>query len=128
MSKLKFAGIFGAGLLAGVLGTAAAQTALGRNGGTYGGELLILPMVLLILYAGYSLGRSRDDLQRLVQEAAGGDEPEESPESADYWRGYDEGYTDALDTMEYSRPPRRRPTKKRRRKDRQAVPERRQGA
>ena len=63
-----------------------------------------------------------------VQEAAGGVEPEDAPESADYWRGYDEGYTDALDTMAYSRPPRRRPTKKRRRKDRQAVPERRQGA
>lgn len=127
MSKMKFAAIFGGGLLAGMLGAMAVQTAMGRSG-TYGGEVLLLPMVLLLLYAGYCLGRSRDGLQRLVQEAAGGVEPEESPESADYWRGYDEGYTDALDTMEYSRPPRRRPTKKRRRKDRQAVPERRQGA
>lgn len=127
MSKTKFAAIFGGGLLAGALGAAAVQEAMGRSG-TYGGEVLLLPMVLLLLYAGYCLGRSRDGLQRLVQEAAGGVEPEESPESADYWRGYDEGYTDALDTMEYSRPPRRRPTKKRRRKDRQAVPERRQGA
>lgn len=127
MSKTKFAAIFGGGLLAGALGAAAVQAAMGRSG-TYGGEVLLLPMVLLLLYAGYCLGRSRDGLQRLVQEAAGGVEPEESPESADYWRGYDEGYTDALDTMAYSRPPRRRPTKKRRRKDRQAVPERRQGA
>lgn len=127
MSKMKFAAIFGGGLLAGMLGAMAVQTAMGRSG-TYGGEVLLLPMVLLLLYAGYCLGRSRDGLQRLVQEAAGGVEPEESPESADYWRGYDEGYTDALDTMKYSRPPRRRPTKKRRRKDRQAVPERRQGA
>lgn len=127
MSKTKFAAIFGGGLLAGVLGAMAVQTAIGRSG-TYGGEVLLLPMVLLLLYAGYCLGRSRDGLQRLVQEAAGGVEPEDASESADYWRGYDEGYTDALDTMEYSRPPRRRPSKKRRRKDRQAVPERRQGA
>lgn len=127
MSKLKFASIFGGGLLAGMLGAMAVQTAMGRSG-AYGGEVLLLPMVLLLLYAGYCLGRSRDDLQRLVQEAAGGDEPEEAPESTDYWRGYDEGYTDALDTMEFSRPPRRRPHKKRRRKDRQPVPERRQGA
>lgn len=127
MSKLKFAAIFGGGLLAGALGAAGAQTAMGRSG-TYGGEILLLPMVLLLLYAGYCLGRSRDGLQRLAQEAAGGVEPEDAPESADYWRGYDEGYTDALGVMEFSRPPRRRPAKKRRRKDRQAVPERRQGA
>lgn len=124
MSKTKFAATFGGGLLAGALGAMAVQTAMGRSG-AYGGEVLLLPMVLLLLYAGYCLGRSRDDLHRLVQEATG---EEEGPESADYWRGYDEGYTDALDTMEYSRLPRRRPTKKRRRKDRQAVPERRQGA
>lgn len=127
MSKVKFSAIFGGGLLAGVLGAMAVQTAMGRSG-AYGGEVLLLPMVLLLLYAGYCLGRSRDGLHRLVQEAAGDVEPEDASESADYWRGYDEGYTDALDTMEYSRPPRRRPSKKRRRKDRQAVPERRQGA
>ena len=127
MSKTKFAAIFGGGLLAGALGAAAVQAAMGRSG-TYGGEILLLPMVLLLLYAGYCLGRSRDGLQRLVQEAAGGDEPEEAPESTDYWRGTDEGFPAALATMEFSRPPRRRPTKKRRRKDPQAVPERRQGA
>lgn len=34
----------------------------------------------------------------------------------------------ALATMEFARPPRKRPTKKRRRSDRQALPERRKGA
>ena len=49
MNKLKFAAIFGGGLLAGVLGTMAVQTAMGRSG-AYGGEVLLLPMVLLLLY------------------------------------------------------------------------------
>ena len=48
MSKTKFAAIFGGGLLAGVLGTMAVQTAMGRSG-AYGGEVLLLPMVLLLL-------------------------------------------------------------------------------
>lgn len=127
MNKWKFGVVFAAGVAAGAFCMIALQTGLGRNGRP-GGEILVLPMVVLLLWAGWCLGQSRDGLHRLVQEAAGGVEPEDASESTDYWRGYDEGYTDALDTMEYSRPPRRRPSKKRRRKDRQPVPERRQGA
>lgn len=126
MSKMKFAAIFGGGLLAGMLGAMAVQTAIGRSG-TYGGEILLLPMVLLLLYAGYCLGRSRDGLHRMVQQAKG-EVTVDGSESAEYWNGYDEGYTDALETMEFSKPVRNRPEKKRRRKDRKSVPERRKGA
>ena len=126
MNKWKFGVVFAAGVAAGAFCMIALQTGLGRNGRP-GGEILVLPMVVLLLWAGWCLGRSRDGLHRMVQQAKG-EVTVDGSESAEYWNGYDEGYTDALETMEFSKPVRNRPEKKRRRKDRKSVPERRKGA
>lgn len=126
MSKLKFAVIFAAGAVAGAFGMYALNVALARNGGALGGEVLVIPLVVLLLWAGYCLGHAKEQVQALL------DLPQsdriEPADSTEYWRGYTDGYDDALATMEFARPPRKRPTEKRRRSDRQPLPERRKGA
>ena len=109
MSKVKFTVIFAAGAVAGAFGMYALNVALARDGGALGGEALVIPLVVLLLWAGYCLGHAKETVAELL------DLPTE-------------GYDDALATMEFARPPRKRPTKKRRRSDRQALPERRKGA
>lgn len=126
MNKLKFAVIFAAGAVAGAFGMYALNAALARDGGALGGEVLVIPLVALLLWAGYCLGQARDKLPSLLN-LPQADEIEPA-DNTEYWHGYTEGYDDALATMEFARPPRRRPTKKRRRSDRQALPERRKGA
>ena len=126
MSKLKFAVIFAAGAVAGAFGMYALNAASARNGGALGGEALVIPLVVLLLWAGYCLGHAKERVQALL-DLSQGDEIEPA-DNTEYWRGYAEGYDDALATMEFARPPRKRPTKKRRRSDRQALPERRKGA
>ena len=119
-----FAG-FAAGAVAGAFGMYALNVALARDGGALGGEALVIPLVVLLLWAGYCLGHARETVAELLELPADEIEPADNTE---YWHGYTEGYDDALATMEFARPPRKRPTKKRRRSDRQALPERRKGA
>ena len=126
MNKLKFAVIFAAGAVAGAFGMYALNVALARDGGTMGGEALVIPLVVLLLRAGYCLGHARETVAELM-DLPQADEIEPA-DNTEYWHGYTEGYDDALATMEFARPPRKRPTKKRRRSDRQALPERRKGA
>lgn len=128
MNKWKFGVVFAAGVAAGAFCMIALQTGLGRSGRP-GGEILVLPMVVLLLWAGWCLGQSRYTFPMMGVAETDTDAEEYVKENLPgYWSGYSDGYDDALETMEFSRPPRRRPAKKRRRKDRQAVPERRQGA
>ena len=124
MDKVKFGVAFAAGITVGAVGTLALQAGRGRGGGRPGGEILLLPMILLLIWTGYCLRCSREKLPLLMQDPEEADEPETDA----YQRGYDDGYTDAVDVMAYTRPPRKRPTKKRRRADRQTVPERSPGA
>lgn len=128
MNKWKFGVVFAAGTATGAFGMLALQTGMGRSGRP-GGEMLVLPMVFLLLWAGWCLGRSRDTLPALREVPADTDAEEYRKETLPgYWCGYSDGYDDALETMEFSKPVRNRPEKKRRRKDRKAVPERRKGA
>lgn len=128
MNKWKFGVVFAAGVAAGAFGMIALQTGLGRNSRP-GGEILVLPMVALLLWAGWCLGRSWDTFQMMRATATDIDAEEYVNENLPgYWSGYSDGYDDALETMEFSKPVRSRPEKKRRRKDRKAVPERRKGA
>lgn len=126
MNKLKFAVIFAAGAVAGAFGGYALNVALARDGGPLGGEALVIPLVILLLWAGYCLGHTKETVAELL--ALPQTEEIEPTENTEYWRGYTEGYDDALTAMEFSRPPRKRPAKKQRRSDRQALPERRKGA
>ena len=126
MNKLKFAVIFAAGAVAGAFGMYALNVARARDGGTLGGEALVILLVVLLLWAGYCLGHARETVAELL-DLPQADEIEPA-DNTEYWHGYTEGYDDALATMEFARPPRKRPTKKRRRSDRQALPERRKGA
>lgn len=126
MNKLKFTVIFAAGAVAGACCMYALNVALARDGGALGGEALVIPLVVLLLWAGYCLGHARETVAELLDLPQADEiEPEDN---TDYWHGYAEGFDDALDAMEFARPPRTRPTKKRRRSDRQALPERRKGA
>lgn len=128
MNKWKFGVVFAAGVTAGAFCMVALQTGLGRSGRP-GGEILVLPMVVLLIWAGWCLGRSRDTLPMMRVTATDTDAEEYVKENLPgYWSGYSDGYDDALETMEFSKPVRNRPEKKRRRKDRKAVPERRKGA
>lgn len=61
MNKWKFGVVFAAGVTAGAFCMVALQTGLGRSGRP-GGEILVLPMVVLLIWAGWCLGRSRDTL------------------------------------------------------------------
>lgn len=128
MNKWKFCVVFAAGVAAGAFCMIALQTSLGRSGRP-GGEILVLPMVVLLLWAGWCLGRSRDTFPMMGVAETDTDAEEYVKENLPgYWSGYSDGYDDALETMEFSKPVRNRPEKKRRRKDRKAVPERRKGA
>ena len=49
MSKVKFTVIFAAGAVAGAFGMYALNVALARDGGTLGGEALVIPLVVLLL-------------------------------------------------------------------------------
>ena len=125
MSKVKVTVIFAAGAVAGAFCMYALNVALARDGGALGGEALVIPLVVLLLWAGYCLGHAKETVAELLDLPTDEIEP---ADNAEYWHGYTEGYDDALATMEFARPPRKRPTKKRRRSDRQALPERRKGA
>lgn len=125
MNKLKFAVFFAAGAVAGAFGMYALNVALARDGGALGGEALVIPLIVLLLWAGYCLGHARETVSELLDLPDDEIEPEDN---AECWHGYTEGYDDALSTMEFARPPRKRSTKKQRRSDRQALPERRKGA
>lgn len=59
MSKVKFTVIFAAGAVAGAFGMYALNVALARDGGALGGEALVIPLVVLLLWAGYCLGTPR---------------------------------------------------------------------
>ena len=125
MSKVKFTVIFAAGAVAGAFCMYALNVALARDGGALGGEALVIPLGVLLLCGRDCLGLGREAMAKLLDLPTDEIEPADNTE---YWHGYTEGYDDALATMEFARPPRKRPTKKRRRSDRQALPERRKGA
>ena len=102
MSKVKFTVIFAAGAVAGAFGMYALNVALARDGGALGGEALVIPLVVLLLWAGYCLGHAKETVAELLDLPTDEIEP---ADNAEYWHGYTEGYDDALATMEFARRP-----------------------
>lgn len=113
MNKWKFGGMFAAGAVSGAFCMVALQAGLARGGGRPGGEVLVLPLVVLLVWVGWCLGHSAAEISRLDHE----DIDTGLAENAEYCRGYNDGYDDALVTMEFARPPKNRPDKKRRQKE-----------
>lgn len=66
MSKVKFTVIFAAGAVAGAFGMYALNVALARDGGALGGEALVIPLVVLLLWAGYCLGHAKETVAELL--------------------------------------------------------------
>lgn len=82
---------FVAGSFAGLLAAQALVATMARNGGSPGGELLILPAIPLMLWCGYSFGRDAQQYRA-------------------YRNGYQRGYHEAQHDQEGGSPDARQPT------------------